>query len=123
MTEAAAFQPPPAPPTPPTINISATAVSSPGVPRPGTKDPTAAVLLELLPALCMQTFGIGNIYAGNVLAGVLIMIAYWISVVVNIGLCFILIGFLTGPLTWIAFAIGSSFLAYHKAKSTQLQPA
>jgi hypothetical protein len=121
MTEASAFPPPPAPQTPPTINISASAVSStPGVPLSGTKDPTAAVLLEILPAICLQTFGIGNIYAGNVLGGVLIMLGYWVALAVNIALCFILIGFLTGPLTFVAFAVGSSLLAYQKAKATQL---
>jgi len=120
MTEAAAYPPPPVPQTPPTINISATAVSTPGVPRPGTKDPTAAILLEVLPAISLQTFGIGNIYAGNVLGGVLIMLGYWVALAVNIALCFILIGFLTGPLTFVAFAVGSSLLAYQKAKATQL---
>jgi TM2 domain-containing membrane protein YozV len=121
MTEAASYPPPPVSPTPPTINISATAVSTPGVARAGTKDPTAAVLLEVLPAISLQTFGIGNIYAGNVLGGVLIMVGYWISCLVNLALCFILIGFITWPLTWIAFAVGSSYVAYQKAKSTQPQ--
>jgi len=121
MTEAAAYPPPPVPQTPPTINISATAVSTPGVPRPGTKDPTAAILLEVLPAISLQTFGIGNIYAGNVLAGVLIMVTYWITCLVNLGLCVFLIGFVTWPLTWLAFAVGSSYLAYLKAKATQQQ--
>src|SRR6187399_1226308 len=98
MTEAAPFPPPPVPQTPPTINISATAVSTPGVARAGTKDPTAAILLEVLPAICLQTFGIGNIYAGNVLGGVLIMVAYWISCLVNVALCVFLIGLITWPL-------------------------
>jgi len=40
---------------------------------------------------------------------------------VNLALCFIVIGVFTWPLTWIAFAIGSSYLAYQKAKSTQPQ--
>ena len=121
MTEAAPFQPPPVPPTPPTINITATQVSAAGIPRPGTKDPTAAILLEILPAMCLQTFGIGNIYAGNVLGGVLIMVAYWISCLVNLALCVFLIGLVTWPLTWLAFAIGSSYLAYNKAKAAQAQ--
>ena len=112
------YPPPPVPQAPPTINISATAVSTPGVARSGTKDPTAAILLELLPAISLQTFGIGNIYAGNVLVGVLIMVGYWITCLVNIALCFILIGLVTWPLTWLAFAVGSSYLAYQKAKAT-----
>jgi len=118
MTEAAAYPPPPAPQ--PTINVYASPVSpTPGVPTAGTKDPTAAVLLEILPGICLSTFGIGNIYAGNVLAGLLIMVGYWLSCLVNLGLCFLLIGFITWPLTWIAFAFGSSYLAYQKAKSTR----
>jgi TM2 domain-containing membrane protein YozV len=117
MTEAAAFSPPPAPQPIPVY------VTNPGVPGPIPKDPTAAVLLEILPALCMQTFGIGNIYAGNVLVGIAIMVAYWISCLVNALLCVVLIGFVTWPLTWLAFAAGSSYLAYHKAKSTRPQTA
>ena len=121
MTEAAAYPPPPVPPT---INITGTPVSpNPGVPQIGSKDPTAAVLLEVLPALCLQVFGIGNIYAGNVLVGVLIMVGYWLTCLVNLALCFILIGFLTWPLTFVAFAVGSSYLAYQKAKETQPRPS
>jgi len=121
MTEASAYPPPPVPPT---INITASSVSSnPGVPQIGSKDPTAAVLLEVLPALCLQVFGIGNIYAGNVLVGVLIMVGYWLTCLVNLALCFILIGFLTWPLTFVAFAVGSSYLAYQKARETQPRPS
>lgn len=121
MTEAAAYPPPPAPPT---INISASAISSnPGVPGPIAKDPTAAVLLEVLPAISLHTFGIGNIYAGNVVVGLLLMFGYWATCLVNLALCFILIGFVTWPLTWCAFALGSSYFAYQKAKTTRLQPA
>jgi TM2 domain-containing membrane protein YozV len=122
MTEAAAYPPPPVPQ--PTINVYATSASgAPGVPLAGTKDPTAAVLLEVLPAICLQVFGIGNIYAGNVLVGLLIMVGYWLTCLVNLALCFILIGFITWPLTFAAFACGSSYLAYQKAKATQLRPA
>ena len=121
MSEASPYPPPPLPPT---IDISATPVSpTPGVPRIGSKDPTAAVLLEVLPGLCLQVFGIGNIYAGNVLVGVAIMVGYLLTLIVNILLCFVLIGLITWPLTWAAFAIGSSYLAYQKAKATQLPPA
>jgi len=118
MTETFAYPPPPAPQ--PTITVSATSTSaSAGIPVICSKDPTAAVLLEIFPAICLQTFGIGNIYAGNVLVGVLVMFAYWATCVLNALLCVILIGFITWPLTWAAFAVGSSYLAYQKAKSTQ----
>ncbi|MBK7644065.1 MAG: hypothetical protein IPJ19_13610 [Planctomycetes bacterium] len=94
---------------------------SAGVPCRSTKDPAAAVLLELLPAITLHTFGVGNIYAGNIFLGLLIMIGYWISMAINFALCFVLVGFVTWPLTWVCFAVGSSYLAYHKAKSTHLQ--
>lgn len=119
MTEAAAF-PPQSPPSPQPIPVY---VTNPGVPGPLPKDPAAAVLLEILPALCLHTFGIGNIYAGNVAVGLLIMVAYWFSCLVNLALCFVLIGIVTWPLTWLCFAAGSSYLAYQKAKSTQRQSA
>lgn len=120
MTDsAAAFQPQPAPQPPPAYAYSNTTVNVAGTPVIVPKDPTAAVLLELLPALTIQTFGIGNIYAGNILIGVLLMIAYWMTCAVNFALCFIVIGFITWPLTWLAFAAGSTYLAYQKAKSTR----
>lgn len=112
MTETTAtYQAQPTPPPP------AYGYGAPLAPVP--KDPTAALLLELLPALTIQTFGIGNIYAGNILVGVLLMVGYWMSCVVNFLLCFIVIGLITWPLTWLAFAAGSSYLAYQKAKSTR----
>lgn len=64
-----------------------------------------AVLLELLPGLFAQTFGIGNIYAGQVWPGIFMMLGYWALSVVNFLLCFLLIGFVTWPLTWIAFMV------------------
>lgn len=78
------------------------------------KSPGAAVMLELLPGLC-QIFGIGNIYAGNVAAGILLMLGYWVSCVVNFFLCAVFIGFITGPLTWIAFMVVSSIMANKSA--------
>lgn len=114
MTDPATFQAQPTTPPPPAYTYSA-----PVAPAPIAKDPTAALLLELLPALTIQTFGIGNIYAGNILLGVLLMVGYWMTCVVNFLLCFIVIGIITWPLTWLAFAVGSSYLAYQKAKSTR----
>ena len=82
-------------------------------------DPGLAVVLEILPGLMIQTFGIGNIYAGNVLGGILMMAGYWISVAVNILLCFVLVGFVTWPLTWIAFMIFCPICATAAAKKTR----
>jgi hypothetical protein len=47
------------------------------------RDPGLAVVFELVPGLFLQTFGIGNIYAGNVMMGVLMMVGYWVLSVVN----------------------------------------
>jgi hypothetical protein len=51
-----------------------------------------AALLELLPGLFFQTFGIGHIYAGNVGVGLLFMFGYWFIQFINVLLCFVLIG-------------------------------
>ena len=75
------------------------------------RNPTLAVLLELLPGFFAQTFGIGNIYAGNVGLGLLYLFGYWASCVVNFVLCAFLIGFITWPLTWLGFAIVASMTA------------
>jgi len=61
-----------------------------------------AALLEVLPGLFLQTFGIGHIYAGNV---------------VNVLLCFVFIGFITWPLCWTAAMILSSLTAANACKS------
>jgi hypothetical protein len=67
----------------------------------------------------LQTFGIGNLYAGNLAFGVALMLGYWFASLVNLILCFVLIGFLTWPLTWLAFAIVGSWLAVQKAKERE----
>lgn len=79
-------------------------------------DPGLAVVLELLPGLFLQTFGIGNIYAGNVVGGILMMLGYWATCLVNFLLCTIFIGFITWPLTWIGFMIFCPILANGAAK-------
>jgi len=71
---------------------------------------TAAVL-EVVFGLFFQTFGIGHMYAGNVLVGILFMFGYWFVLLINILLCFIFVGFITAPLCWIAALIISPILA------------
>ena len=88
------------------------APAAPAPPQPGI-----AVVLEILPGLLFQTFGGGNIYAGNVGGGIAMMIGYWASCVLNFLLCFILVGFITWPLTWIAFMIFCPILANSAAKA------
>lgn len=93
--------------------------SYPSVPVRVPKDVGIALILELVPGMFLQTFGIGNLYAGNIGWGLALMIGYWIAAAVNTVLLFVLIGFITWPLTWCAFAAVSCFLAAQKAKSTQ----
>ncbi len=64
-----------------------------------------AVLLEILPGIFLQTFGIGNIYAGNVITGVILMITYWALTVVNFLLVFLFIGLITWPLTFCVYLV------------------
>lgn len=70
-----------------------------------------AVALELLLGFFFQWFGWGHIYAGNVGIGLLIMFGYWFLLGINIALCFVLVGFVTWPLTWLLFAIISPITA------------
>ena len=82
-------------------------------------DPGIALILELVPGVFLSTFGIGNLYAGNLAWGLALMFGYWIASVVNFLLLFVLIGFVTWPLTWCAFAAVSCWLAAQKARETE----
>jgi hypothetical protein len=44
-------------------------------------------------------------YAGRFSTGIAIMFAYWILQAINAALLSVGIGFVTGPLTWLAFMI------------------
>jgi TM2 domain-containing membrane protein YozV len=74
-----------------------------------------AVLLEVLPGFFLQTFGIGHIYAGNVGVGLLFMFGYWFIQFINILLCFLIVGFFTLPLCWLAAMIISPIVAANTA--------
>lgn len=65
------------------------------------KSSGTAVVLEILPGFFLQTFGIGHLYAGNVATGLIFMFGYWFIQFVNILLCFVLVGLITLPLTFI----------------------
>jgi TM2 domain-containing membrane protein YozV len=84
--------------------------------RTPPKTPVAAVLLEVLPGLFLQTFGIGHLYAGNVGVGLLFMFGYWFVQFINILLCFVLIGFITLPLCYILALVISPILANNAAE-------
>ena len=79
------------------------------------KSSGVAALLELLPGLFFQTFGIGHMYAGNVGVGLLLMFGYWIVLFFNILLCFLLIGLITTPLCWMAMMVISTVTASNAA--------
>ena len=86
--------------------------------RTPPKTPVAAVLLEVLPGLFLQTFGIGHMYAGNVGVGLLLMFGYWFVQFINILLCFVLIGFITLPLCFILAMVISPILASNSVART-----
>ena len=62
------------------------------------------VLLELIPGW-FQVFGIGHLYQGRLGMGLFIMFSYWGLQFVNMLLSFVLIGFITGPLTWLFYMV------------------
>ena len=70
-----------------------------------------AVALELLGGFFFQTFGVGHLYAGNVGVGLGLMFGYWALTAINVVLCFVFVGFITWPLTWLAFMIISAVTA------------
>ena len=67
-----------------------------------------AIGLEVLPGAFLQTFGVGHMYAGRFKTGLVIMFSYWVLQAINAMLMTVFIGFLTGPLTWLAFMIFST---------------
>jgi len=64
-----------------------------------------AIGLEVGPGFFFQTFGIGHMYAGRASTGLAIMFSYWVLQAINALLTTVFIGFITGPLTWLAFMI------------------
>ena len=84
-------------------------------------NPGTAVLLEVMLGIFVQTFGVGNMYAGNVAGGLFMMFGYWALQVVNVILVFLLIGIITLPLTWVAFMIFCPMVANNAAKRKAYQ--
>ena len=70
----------------------------------------AAIALEIVPGL-FGVFGIGNIYAGSIGVGIALMVSFWVFFWINVLLVFIFIGWVTAPLTWIAYVVAGSILA------------
>ena len=61
--------------------------------------------LEVGPGLFLQTFGIGHLYAGRYGTGIAIMFSYWVLQTINMMLTPFLIGWITGPLTLLAYLV------------------
>lgn len=80
-----------------------------------------AVALELLGGFFLQTFGVGHLYAGNVGVGLGLMFGYWALTAINVVLCFVFVGFITWPLTWLAFMIISAITANNAANRAKGQ--
>jgi len=71
------------------------------------RDNTLAVMLELLPGLIFQTFGLGHLSQGRIGMGLFIMLSYWAMLAINAALTVVWIGFVTGPLTLLFYAIAA----------------
>lgn len=116
----------PAPPAPPNHSVPppqpgsvATVTAAPQVVHHyyhPEKSGGVAALLEVIPGL-FQIFGIGHMYAGNIGTGLLFMFGYWMVAFVNFLLCFVVIGFFTWPLCWVAIMIISPLTAANSCKS------
>jgi TM2 domain-containing membrane protein YozV len=64
-----------------------------------------AIGLEVGPGFFFQTFGVGHMYAGRVSTGLALMFGYWVLQAINAALMSVWIGFITAPLTWLAFMV------------------
>lgn len=67
-----------------------------------------AVALEVGPGTFFQTFGLGHVYAGRARTGVLLLASYWFLQWINVMLMSVFIGFVTAPLTWLAYTVFAS---------------
>jgi TM2 domain-containing membrane protein YozV len=56
-------------------------------------------------------FGVGNLYAGRVGPGIALMVSFWVLFWINFVLTFVFIGWVTYPLTWIAFLVVGPIMA------------
>ena len=85
------------------------------------KSPGIAILLEILPGIFLQTFGIGNLYSGNIVTGLVLMFTYWASLIVNFILVFFLIGLATLPITFMIYLVFAIITAKRSAERANWQ--
>ncbi|MEE6261799.1 TM2 domain-containing protein [Plantactinospora sonchi] len=74
------------------------------------KSAGAAVALELVLGF-LGIFGLGNLYAGRIATGILLMISFWVLFWLNVVLMFLVIGLVTMPLTWLTYMVMAPLLA------------
>lgn len=67
-----------------------------------------AALLEVVPGTFLGTFGVGHLYKGKVGAGLGLMLSYWGLQAINVALMSVFIGWITFPLTWLAYTVFAS---------------
>jgi len=84
------------------------------------KDPGIAALLEVVPGL-FGFLGIGHIYNGNLGKGIIFLIGYWIFLIIELILMFVIIGFLLIPINLVIILL-SAYLAYQDAKKFGYEP-
>lgn len=89
--------PPPVPPVPIVVVVP-------------QKSAGAAVVLELVLGL-FGIFGVGNLYAGRIATGILLMISFWMLFWINVVLVFLVVGLVTLPLTWLTYLVMAPLLA------------
>jgi TM2 domain-containing membrane protein YozV len=107
----------PAPPLPAAVPAPAVAAPPHYAPAGVAKSGGTAALLEVLPGMFFQTFGLGHIYAGNVGTGLVFMFGYWLLFGINLLLMLVLVGFVTLPLCWIAAMIIAPLTAANACKA------
>ncbi|MEO3745806.1 TM2 domain-containing protein [Plantactinospora sp. B5E13] len=74
------------------------------------KSAGAAVVLELVLGF-FGIFGVGNLYAGRIATGFLLMISFWVLFWLNVVLVFLVVGLVTLPLTWLTYLVMAPLLA------------
>lgn len=75
------------------------------------KSAGTAAVLELVFGMFFHTFGIGHIYAGNVVLGLFLILFSWAVLAVNLVLLLVGIGIVTLPCCWLIGLIVSPLLA------------
>ena len=85
------------------------------------QDPLIPVMLEVLPGFFFHVFGLGHLYQGRLGMGLFIFASYWTLQAINVFLALFLIGFITGPLTWLFYMVAAPLNAADSAKARQLE--